>query len=433
DAVQQTPPPAASHIEAGRRGGVDRLTARGRAAGYTGSRRGPMKNAILKLLVFLSLVSLTHAQEESELDRLMTRRTLRCEDVLYNSSFLVQKYFEDGKYDSVKIILDYWEQKCGLNEPLLRMRILSSIYEDRFSEDLYEESVVFFLLRYEGSASAKSKRVPNPYLSYLYFWGYNNYGLIHPTFNEFTRKLARINLKKVQEGDVRYLLCKFYDHEFDFVFDELKSDRYNHTRLKRYYENEVEKTLSEADGHLGFIGGAWFPQGNTETLGVHPTVGFSLGFKKNRILYDFTLIFRFLDSSNRYTVEHKGSIIETKKFLGGYIGLDLGYETYRDRRNEIDFVIGAGLDGFTAYSNRHDKEDTKDINSFNFNVGLGYRYYFSDFTTKYIGFQVRMNFVDYHNPGGTNLSGNTVSLRITLSWSGNEFKYSRLRGLRYDF
>jgi hypothetical protein len=391
-----------------------------------------MKNAILKLLVFLSLVSLTHAQEESELDRLMTRRTLRCEDVSYNSSLLVQKYFQDGKYDSVRVILDYWEQKCGLNEPLLRMRILSSIFEDTFSEDLYEESVISYLLRYKGSTGEISRRVQDP--SYLDFWLWGSLSYrIHPTFNEFTRKLARINLKKVQEGDVRYLLCKFYDHEFDFVFDELKSDRYNHTRLKRYYENEVEKTLSEADGHLGIIGGAWFPQGNTETLGVHPTVGFSLGFKKKRILYDLTLIFRFLDSSNRYTIEHKGSIIETKKFFGGYFGLDLGCEAYRDRRNEVDLVIGAGLDGFTAYKNRDDEKDVKDINSLNFNVGVGYRYYFSDFATQCIGFQVRMNFVDYHNPGGTNLSGNTVSLRISLSWSGNEFKYSRLRGLRYDF
>ncbi|MGB3092115.1 MAG: hypothetical protein WBC42_02760 [Candidatus Zixiibacteriota bacterium] len=390
-----------------------------------------MKNSILTSLVFLSLVGLTYAEDESELDKLMTRRTLRCDDVSYNSSFLVQRYFEDGKYDSVKIILDYWEQKCGFSEPLFRARILSSIFTDTFSEDLYERSIISHLLTYKRNNSKESERTQNQYYLDYYFWGVT-FNPIHPTFDEFTLKLAYTNLKNVQEGDVRYLLCKFYSNEFDFVFEELKSNRYNHTDLKSYYENEVEETLSETEYHLGLIGGAWFPQGNSKTLGIHPTLGFSLGFKQNKILYDFTGILRFLDSSNRYTIEHKGSVIETNDFLGGYIGLDLGYEAYRDRRNEIDFVIGAGYDGFTAYRNKDDEKDTKDIDSFNFNVGLGYRYYYSDFTTEYIGFQVRTNIVSYYNPGGTNLSGNTVSLRIILSSSGNYFKYSKLKRLKYD-
>ena len=187
------------------------------------------------------------------------------------------------------------------------------------------------------------------------------------------------------------------------------------------------------EGHLGFIGGAWFPKGKAKTLGIHPTLGFSLGFKRNRILYDLTMTLRFSDSSNRYNIKHKGSIIETKYFLGYYFGLDLGREIYRNRRNEIDFLIGTGYDGFTAYRNEDDTNDKKEIDSFNFNVGVGYRYYFSEFTTEYIGFQVRTNLVSYHNPGGTDLSGNTISLRIIFSGSGNCRKYSKLNRLKYDF
>ena len=390
-----------------------------------------MKNSILISLVFLSLVGLTYAEDESELDKLMTRRALRWEDVSINCSFLVQRYFEDGEYDSIKIILDYWEQKCGLDEPILRMKILHSIFRNTFSEDLYDQDLISYLLTYKRNNSEELKGLQNPHS--FSFWFYSRaYYPIHPTFDEFTQKLAYTNLKNVQEGNVRYLLCKFYSNEFDCVFEGLKSDRYNHTDLKSYYENEVEETLSETEYHLGFIGGAWFPQGNSKALGIHPTLGFSLGFKQDKILYDFTGILRFLDSSNRYTIEHKGSVIETNDFLGGYIGLDLGYEAYRDRRNEIDFVIGAGYDGFTAYRNKDDEKDKKDIDSFNFNVGLGYRYYYSDFTTEYIGFQVRTNLVSYYNPGGTNLSGNTVSVRIILSSSGNYFKYSKLKRLKYD-
>jgi len=361
----------------------------------------------------------------------MTQRVLRPEDVSFNCSFLVQRYFEDGKYDSVRIILDYWEQKCGLDEPVIRMKILYSIFRDTFSEDLYEQGIISYLLTYKRHNSEEVKGAQSPY--FYGFWVYRRaYYPTHPAFDEFTQKLAYTNLKKVHEGDVRYLLCKFYSNEFDFVINELKSDRYDHTYLKRYYDNEVEETLSQMEGHLGFIGGAWFPQGKAKTLGIHPTLGLSLGFKKNRILYDLTMILRFLDSSNRYNIEHKGSIIETKDFLSYYFGLELGHEIYRDRRNEIDFLIGTGYDAFTAYRNKDDTNDKKEIDSFNFNVGVGYRYYFSDFTTKYIGFQVRTNLVSYHNPGGTDLSGSTISFRIIFSGSKNSYKYWRLKRLEYD-
>jgi hypothetical protein len=320
---------------------------------------------------------------------------------------------------------------CGLDEPVIRLKILYSIFRDTFSEELYDQRIISYLLTYKRQNSIEVKGAESPFSSGFWFLG-RIYYPIHPAFDEFTQKLAYKNLKKVPEGDVRYLLCKFYSNEFDFFINELKSDRYNHTRLKRYYDNEVEEALSQMEGHLGFIGGAWFPQGKAKTLGIHPSLGISLGFKKKRVLYDLTLIFRFLDSSNRYNIQHKGSTIETKDFVGYYFGLDLGREIYRDRRNEIDFVIGAGYDGLTAYRNEDDTNDKKEIDSFNFNVGVGYRYYFSKFTTEYIGFQVRTNFVSYHNPGGTDLSGSTISFRIIFSGSKNSYKYWKLRRLEYD-
>lgn len=391
-----------------------------------------MKKSILGLLVFLSLVGLTFAQEESELDKLMIQRRLHWDDISYNCSFLVQKYFEEAKYDSVEIILDYWEDKNGLSGPLFMAKTLIAIYQDTYSEDLSQQDILTYLLTYKPElredANDSKKLI---YLSYPFYD--ICYNPIHPAFEEFLKELVQENLIRLKEGDVRYLICKFYNNEFDFVFNELKSGRYDHTELKKYYDLEIQKTLSEMEGHIGYIAGAWFPQGESRILGNHPTLGCLIGFKKKKFLYDLTTTLRFLNSPNKYNILHKNSVIETDDFLGYYIGLELGREIYRNKRNEFDFVLGTGYDCFTAYSNEDDKEDAKNIGSFNFNVGIGYRHYFSDYSTRYIGFQARMNFVDYDNRGGTDLSGNSISLRFICSFSKNIFKYKRLKELKYDF
>lgn len=60
---------------------------------------------------------------------------------------------------------------------------------------------------------------------------------------------------------------------------------------------------------------------------------------------------------------------------------------------------------------------TKSLNSLNLNLGIGFRNYFQNRT--YWGFEARYNFVNFKNTGGTDLTGNTISIRLNLGLSRN--------------
>jgi hypothetical protein len=96
----------------------------------------------MKLSIAITVVLLTPchllAQDPAGIEKLMTKRAINCADILYNSSLLIPTYFHDGKIDSMRLVMKYWEDRCGLAEPLLRAKILLAIRDGNFEESLYE-------------------------------------------------------------------------------------------------------------------------------------------------------------------------------------------------------------------------------------------------------------------------------------------------------
>jgi hypothetical protein len=95
--------------------------------------------------------------------------------------------------------------------------------------------------------------------------------------------------------------------------------------------------------------------------------------------------------------------------------------------NEIDLLGGIGLDGMDVL-NIGKPEDpnriTKSLNSLNLNLGIGFRHYFQNRT--YWGIEARYNFVNFKNTGGTDLTGNTISIRLNIGLSRNYYADRRL-------
>ncbi|MCI0698050.1 hypothetical protein L0337_39360 [candidate division KSB1 bacterium] len=228
------------------------------------------------------------------------------------------------------------------------------------------------------------------------------------------------------------MLIDFYSGNLDSLFIKLKSSGYEHTAIKSYYDEYVTSTLAMPDGNLGLIAGYWMPQGKNKLLGNHPSFGFFLGGKKKKFMADVVILFRFLSAKETYVVKREGGFESTKKFFGGYIGVEGGRELLRTRHHGFDLSAGMGFDGFDALD-KNQQHDAVTISSFNFNLGLGYRYFSHEFQTKYIGMQVRYNFVRYATHGGSDLSGNTISLRLLLGLGGNQKKNQRLKSLEYHY
>ncbi len=398
-----------------------------------------MKSLSVLLVVFSLNLGIGLAQKVREpdpLDRLMVKKILTCKDILINCGELIPRFYHQGKSDSLEMIVDYWQRHCGLTEPLFRFKILYAIERQTFSEMDFKKDVWKYLLRYKEHIAIKERnpaeRLPI-FERILRYYLYDDY--LADEFDGLTLLLAEENRLKTKPGTAEHVLSTFYANQFDQAIRMLKTDnRFRYTRLKRFYDQEVHETRFAPERHFAVFSGMWLPQGKNRLLGNHPTIGLMLGIKRLKTLVDFSVAVRFLASKNEYLVKYQGEVLQTDHYLGYYFGIDLGYELWRNLRHEWDLIGGVALDGFDqVQTNTSDDEKGKTLATLNLNLGVGYRFYFEEYSAKYLGFEARFNFASYNNKGGTDLSGNSISLRIVYAWSGNEQKYKKLKDLLYRY
>jgi hypothetical protein len=344
----------------------------------------------------------------------MTRRYLSCADILYNVSWLIPEFYEKGSRDTLRAIMMYWEDRCGISEELVRCKILLSISDNSFSENFYKDNNILSMLRYY-------ERDNVIYGDIIVRWNYydtryrNDHGY---HLNKFTVKLSKTLLETKEWSAVEKFFLRIYANDFEQGFQMLDSDELDGTRVKELYLQEKKARARKLAVHNDWMLGAWVPQGNADTLGVHPFFGYRIGTKYKKLTADLALGFRFGKSPNTYQVYKDGVIWDTYHFFGYYLGLDAGYELLRLKRNSIDLIGGVAFDGFDALSENTEgaKDDnlTKSIYSLNLNIGLGYKFHFKSnrYNNRYIGIDFKYNFVNYKNPHGTNLDGNTYTINL---------------------
>ena len=252
---------------------------------------------------------------------------------------------------------------------------------------------------------------------------------LYLSFNDFTEDLAKQMLPALQfkeDCSTEKMLLNAFSGNLKSFSKEL-ADNSCTALPAMIYRNHVRKAERRGALDVYVYTGMWIPYGNDRLLGNHPVIGFGSG-GGNKFVFSFTLEFRFADAANSYIVQNKGQNVSTNHFFGGYVGLDLGYNFVSTQRTKFFIVGGTGLDGFDAVDNTSSKShDGKSINAFNMNAGLGWRV-FTPFGN-YIGLEARNNFVNYRNPGGTPLDGNTVTIRLMYGFMNNLVKKDQLRRL----
>jgi len=378
------------------------------------------------IAIAVTLPCSSFAQDPAGIEKLMTKRLLNCTDIAYNCSLLIPGYFHDGKIDTVQMFMAYWEGKCGIDEPLMRVKILLAINEGRFQESLYDDRIIDLLLYHQFNMKAAADTVRQTRKLYSFY-------PLDDGFDLFTVSLAQsLLIQKKYKTDLERLFCEFYGGAVDALFLELSSAQYDDTQLKAYYLRYLGATLSLSDVHFGLSAGYWMPSGSNDVLGNHPAIGALLGGKFNKLLLALAIELRFLKAKETYTIRHDGRLIESRHFLGGFLGVEGGRELLRTNRHEIDLIGGMGLDGFDALSTDNDR-DGKSVFSLNLNLGLGYRHFLKAHGINYIGVEIRHNWLNYATGGGTDLSGNAISLRLIYGILGNAHKNDRLKALGHSY
>ena len=390
-----------------------------------------MPDMFKKIFLFVAiLISVSTGFSQNGPDTLTIDEPTDCETVAYNSANLIMYFYAIRDFDSIGITLNEWQQSCGMSEPIVRTRILFSILADTFSEQIYDSTMLDYILNY--MVRMDTTNYPDMYNDYADYFGFVP---IRGEYDYFTQTVADELLTYTFYHPMELLFSQFYANVLTDPLKELQlvAD-YDSTDLYTYYYHEVNKYRNKPDFHFAGISGIWMPQGNAALLGNHPMLGFQGGIRHNKMIYNLTLAFKFVHSQNEYYYMKDGIIDSTDYFLGGYIGLDLERALLKLKRSEFSVLAGVGFDGFETMKidtedDNPDNDEGHGINSLNTNFGIGYRYYLKN--NLYLALQGKYNILNYNNQGGTSMSGDCITISFLVGGFEYQNKAYRLKELRY--
>lgn len=391
-----------------------------------------MKHQLYLSAIFVTLIQCLSqtlfAQEE--LDSKLVSRQISCEDISENSAGYIVHYFENNNLDSCSIILNYWSNKCGYNEPVSRADMILALamhdYADFMITSYYFNNLLIFNYRNELIRSKNQKQ--RSYFSH----NYDNLPL-GQRFDTWTSGLATSLLREYEPGTAEYLLSLFYSGQCDTVFRLLRAEPYKSTAPGRIYDSLVMNALRIPELVYHLYTGLWIPTGKLSAMGVHPLIGFGLGVKSNKNEYSLMVDFKFLNTPEYYQAKRtkNGETLLTNHFFGGYIGFEYARDLIQLPAHELFYTMGVAFDGFDMFEEDTDYDlKASSANSFNFNIGGGYRLAINP--GSWIGIQGRYHVVDYTLNDRFFLKGHTATIRLSYAWRLNQYKNQRLQLLHYS-
>ena len=376
-----------------------------------------MRNRLIFLFAIILFSNALIGQ--SNLDSLMTRQSLECPDIANNSSILFSRYIQEKKIDSATQILTYWKSKCGINEPVQRAMFMLGMAKGEPVDTLTGDDILNYLYGYKYRLQLMKE------LKYSAYYRNPSYFDFVPIGQEFD--IAAIGFFKQQaqqhSAGLEHLLALAYATNPDTIYTLLNQPAYYGTRLYNRYSEQANRYKKLPRMNVALLTGVWVPTGAASKLGVHPEVGFQLGITKRKMSYDLTMAFRFLQARQAYEARraHSNNAVETtRKFFGGYIGLDAGRFLYTSPKSDVQLLGGLAFDGWDAL--KEDKARSlraETVSSYNINFGLGYRRFVKNNT--YLGIRAKYNVVNYALNNIVDFTGNPVSVTLVIGALSPQF------------
>lgn len=383
------------------------------------------KTGLITLMIFIT--SFLFGQD---FDNIMTRKQPDCSDISYNSGLYFIKYMQENKIDSARYLLQYWESKCGMREPIYRAKILLALKQNLYNDSLLTEGVLNNIFNFQNRMDM---------IKYSNYYSYDNYkpyyGFIPPgqEFDKYTQELSKALIKKYEPNQIEYLLAEFYGENSDTIFSKIQTKTYGQSPLTKEYEKAVDKYVNMAEFHMSWVTGVWIPTGELKKIGIHPELGFQMGAKHKKMNYDLIMAFKFINSPNDYyarRTKSSDSLELTNHFFGGHIGFDIGRDVYSKNGHELQLTGGIAFDGFDALKEDKDNDlESESTWTYNFNFGLGYRYYVTN--TFYLGLRAKYNIVDYSLNNVVDFTGNPITIQFIIGGVNNVFRNNNLKALKY--
>ncbi|HNP20624.1 MAG TPA: hypothetical protein PKM63_20490 [Panacibacter sp.] len=335
----------------------------------------------------------------------MTRARPSCNDVFANAMEVLPRLYREKSFDSMYLAIGIWKDACPAAAEIQVCYMLLAMEQGTFTLAQLDSSS-FDNLRWYSTDFEFNQRYPTAYLQK------QKAGFYH-----FCSTWAKLLLEDKKLDTNEQLICKVLTGEIKNPEGEIKKNSSQYPELMALLKKQEDIRQKEVRGTYGLMTGAWIPTGNLALLGVHPSVGGQFGIRNQHHEFDLTLQFRFAKSKDTYTVKRNGSYYDRDAYFGGYIGLDYSYYFFSKAKFEAGFAGGLAYDGFDISGSQNDYEYLKplSIGSFNANGGLRMNVYVN--RDLYIGLQGKYHWINYANPGGTNLNGDAITIDLIFGFN----------------
>lgn len=372
----------------------------------------------ISLFAFLCLAtSLTFAQRTFD-ELILTKPFASCENVGYQAQEFMEDFYQRGKMDSLAMFVDYWGDKCGFFQNLIRLQTVLKIREGVMGPESIDSSWISELRQYKG---LEYGYIRFPYHD-QYFYSERD------TRYDFLKDLTRSIARETQTSDEDLaLILDFYAQETP-TFANIR-EASEQSLLKKHYDNEYKRMIWYPEFHAAIIVGAADYADNLDFIGRRPNVGFIIGAKQLRHTYDMVFGARIGPSKREYSFQYGDTLITHDKWTGLYLGAEYTFDVIRTNRVDVGLSAGIGLEDFLAIGQDNDyDEDSKTFHSLNKNAGLVIRLKQLQ-GGGYAGVQVRYNWTNFKTRQPLQLDGEYLELRFLVGSIASYFRKRRLEGL----
>lgn len=376
--------------------------------------------------MFIALLTLTAsvAADKDEMREVLGKETLPsiCDGYGQTLCLLIPRWFDERKRDSMFAAMDFFESECGPSSSLRRIRLLSTMIEGKAmspEQRMFRDSLLAVYVG--GSQFARRWTGSSVYLDFMC------------DLTDLIQRLADSALHHVDYGTDDYVICMLLKHDQysgspSPVYQELRDTALTGTYSQSIYLKWVADLRADArkpvQGGL-FYAGMWSPLGENKVLGNHIDLGMAWRMRWRRFDFGAMLAWRLIKSTDEYFVGHDDAVVGTDHFFGIYFGPEVGIEALRIGHHSLGILLGAGLDGFEAISM---DDESEWISSWSGSVGLTYRWYTGKEREDYFGLRIRHYFINFDSHGGSDLSGNALSVAVTLGvWKPVDARKSLVR------
>ncbi len=347
--------------------------------------------------------------------------TLDAAGVAETAWALAPRLVELGRPDLLASFLEFWADRCGESEPLVRLRILAAIWDDAFDESVYDGNIADQLDAWERRDGS------------LLTTGRND-------FDAFTLTFADQLLPHQDDGSLAAYFCLEYSGRLDQAAALLAEEQLADTWLA-WFRAHPDEARAQAQG-LDYVAGdddgggglnpdgptsllvtigSWRPRGDVALAGDKVLLGLVLEQRLPAGFLRVPVEVRVGRSARPYLVAHDGIREMSDRFDALYVGLELGRPLGRLGPCTLDAFGGLGYDAVRPF-----REGDLVLGALNANLGLGLRWQ-PPGRPLLLGLDARREWVgprndtpDARDDASDSLAGGAFSLRL-----GAGFRFGR--------